>query len=52
VYSEASRSGWPMSGTWSRPDVAVAAAVAIAAVVEVAADTFAYADSSPGTDCL
>lgn len=48
MYSEVSRSGWPMSGTWSRPD----AAAAVAAVVEAAADTFAYADSSPGTDCL
>jgi len=41
-----------MLGTWSRPDVVVAAAVAVVAVVEAAADTFAYADSSPDTDCL
>jgi len=32
-----------MSGTWSRPDAVAAEAVA---------DTFAYADSSPDTDCL
>lgn len=36
-----------MSGTWSRPDV-----VAAAAAAEAAADTFAYVDSSPDTDCL
>lgn len=50
MYSEVSHSGWPMSGTWSRPDVVAAAAVAVAA--EAAADTFAYVDSSPDTDCL
>lgn len=38
-----------MSGTWSRPDVVAAAVVAAA---EAAADTFAYVDSSPDTDCL
>lgn len=48
MYSEVSRSGWPMSGTWSRPDVVVVAAAA----AEVVADTFAYVDSSPDTDCL
>lgn len=50
MYSEVSRSGWLMSGTWSRPDAAaVAAAVAVA---EEAVDTFAYVDNSPDTDCL
>lgn len=38
-----------MSGTWSRPD---AAAVVVAVVAEAVADTFAYVDNSPGTDCL
>lgn len=52
MYSEVSRSGWPMSGTWSRPDAAVAVPVAVAAVAEAVADTFAYVDSSPDTDCL
>lgn len=37
-----------MSGTWSRPD----AAAAVAAVAEAVADTFAYVDNSPDTDCL
>lgn len=50
VYSEVSRSGWPMSGTWSRPDVVVV--VVAAAAAEVVADTFAYVDNSPDTDCL
>lgn len=54
MYSEVSRSGWPMSGTWSRPEAvaAVAAAVVVVVVAEAAADTFAYVDSSPDTDCL
>lgn len=52
MYSEVSRSGWPMSGTWSRPEAAAAVAAAVAVVAEAAAGTFAYVDSSPDTDCL
>lgn len=52
MCSEVLHSGCPMSGTWSRLDVAVVAAAVVAvAAVEAVADTFAYADSSPGTDC-